>query len=151
MMLHNKIQTITVYCALAALVSLANLLSGCSGSRGTTGNSIEPTLSSIQTNIFNKSCATSGCHDAGTKRGGLALDPVSAYGGLINAEPHNPSAKAAGMQRVVPGDPDKSYLLSKLVAPGSGQGKLMPIGASPLSDEEIEAIRTWIANGASEK
>lgn len=46
---------------------------------------------------------------------------------------------------VVPGDPESSPLLARLL----GQGGIMPPGGA-LSDSDIELVRAWIASGARE-
>jgi hypothetical protein len=48
---------------------------------------------------------------------------------------------------VVPGDPSASYLLEKLL-PNPRAGVRMPNLRPPLSDAQIEIIRTWILEGA---
>ena len=60
------------------------------------------------------------------------------------------------IQHIVPGLPKASFLYQKLQAatkPDSVQvaGSPMPIGAMPLSDGELEAVRIWISAGAPEK
>lgn len=134
------------------LVSLAYLASGCTSSRSTTTEGVQPTWASIQTEVFNKSCATSGCHDGVSKRGNLDLEASASYQALVGVNPKHASTNNTDLKRVVPGNPDKSFLLIKLVAPGPTQGKRMPIGGEPPLDEAtIGAIRTWIANGAKQE
>jgi len=61
-------------------------------------------------------------------------------------------APCAGQVRVVPGDPDASLLLMKLVPGASGCGEGMPAGGGlfglPLSAEQIELVRRWIGDDA---
>ena len=63
-------------------------------------------------------------------------------------------ATGANRQLVAPGNPDGSYMVNKL--DGSfddpevnGSGGPMPLVMDPLSDAELELIRTWIEQGAS--
>jgi hypothetical protein len=56
-------------------------------------------------------------------------------------------ADLAANEYVVPGDPDASYLI-ELVTSVEGQPAAMPKEGSPLSDDEIDILRTWIADGA---
>jgi hypothetical protein len=56
-------------------------------------------------------------------------------------------ADLAANEFVVPGDPDASYLI-ELVTSIDGQPAAMPKEGSPLSGDEIEILRTWIADGA---
>lgn len=53
----------------------------------------------------------------------------------------------SGVEAVVPGDPDESYLI-ELVTSHDGKAA-MPPNASPLSSEDVELIRRWISEGAS--
>jgi hypothetical protein len=48
--------------------------------------------------------------------------------------------------RVVPGDPDASFLVDKLR--NRGVSTQMPLGAEPLAPEELAMIEDWIRNGA---
>ena len=107
---------------------------------------LEPTLSSIQENIFSTSCALSGCHLGGSAPLGLDLSEGRARDNLVDV----PSAEVPELMRVEPGNPEDSYLVIKLegsarLAPGTGR---MPLGRSPLSPEQIRVVREWIAAGA---
>ena len=63
----------------------------------------------------------------------------------------NEAARAAGLLRVAPGDPDHSYLLLKLEGKlGPDEGVQMPLVGGPLPASAIDAIRRWIAAGAPE-
>lgn len=104
---------------------------------------VEPTLVSIQTNVFDKSCALSGCHDGGGDSG-LDLRSGKSHADLVGID----AVKAKGVMRVVAGNPKESFLYVKITQPGSGQGSRMPQGAAALPSQHIEAVREWIANGA---
>lgn len=67
-----------------------------------------------------------------------------AYGELVNA----PSAGKPAAVRVVPRDPDGSYLIHKLEGRSGIIGDRMPLGGSSLAQTDIDVIRTWIAQGA---
>lgn len=49
---------------------------------------------------------------------------------------------------VVPGDPDASYFLEKIVSDAPARGARMPLFSGPLDDREVETIRVWIQEGA---
>jgi hypothetical protein len=86
------------------------------------------------------------CHLTGDEAFGMALHPGAAYKSLVNV----PSAESP-LLRVKPGKPDESYLVHKLEGTQSavgGKGLQMPIDSGPLSRQEIEMIRAWIAAGA---
>ena len=52
------------------------------------------------------------------------------------------------MVRVARGLPDESYLVWKIEGNPDIVGVQMPFGGPMLPQGEIDAIRTWIANGA---
>ena len=68
-------------------------------------------FSDIQTEVFSKSCATSGCHN-GTQDPNLSAG--EAYNNLVNQA----SAQVPSMLRVKPGDSNNSYLMKKLTQIG---------------------------------
>jgi hypothetical protein len=109
---------------------------------------IQPTFSSIQTNVF-AGCATPSCHSTFANRGNMILEHDSAYANLVGVPAFNDSAAHAGLLRVKPGDPDHSFLYVKISGqPPAAEGVRMPNSSFPLDAETISAIRTWIANGA---
>ena len=89
--------------------------------------------------ILQKHCIE--CHAAGqqgARASGLLMD---SYESMMKGTSFGPV--------IHPG----SAMASSLYILISGQGKLtitMPHGGQPLSNEEIETIRTWIKNGAVE-
>ncbi len=107
------------------------------------------TYHAIQEYIFDKSCVNSACHAAPTNVAGLDLSYTSSYEELIGQTPENPSASDSGMKLVDPGNPENSFLLTKLITPISQEhGQRMPLGSGVLHDGKIDAIRKWIAAGA---
>jgi len=107
---------------------------------------IQPTLSSIQENIFSTSCALSGCHAGPNPQQGMNLSAGQARENIVNVR----SNERPSLFRVEPGAPDSSYLVHKIEGRSSIVGEQMPLGGEPLSQEEVNAIRTWIENGAPE-
>jgi hypothetical protein len=55
-------------------------------------------------------------------------------------------ADLAANEYVIPGDPDASYLV-QLVTSVDGEPPVMPKEDTPLSEVEIDVLRTWIAEG----
>ena len=105
----------------------------------------------IQEYIFDKSCASSTCHAAPANSRGLSLEYRLSYDALIDVVPQNPAAAAAGMKLVDPGNPENSFLLTKLIGPESAdQGSRMPFGGGMIHAAKIDAIQTWIEAGAPE-
>ncbi len=129
------------------LCALLSLVAACSGKSDTSG---EVAASFFKTDIaplFRTKCAT--CHLTGQEAGKMALTPQSAIANIVGVK----SDEMPGLLRVVPGAPDKSYLVMKLEGTHiehGGNGAQMPFGAPPLTPEEIAKIRLWIADGAKE-
>jgi len=88
-----------------------------------------------------------GCHDADTPSGELPLVGDDAYDALMQSADIDPA-----FARVVPGDLARSYLWLKLTNAAAIDGSPMPTspvtGWRPLPTAELEAIRTWILDGA---
>ena len=106
----------------------------------------------IQEYVFDKSCANSACHAAPSNSRGLSLEYGLSYNALVDVVPQNPAAADAGMKLVDPGNPDNSFILTKLMGPESpDQGSRMPFGGGMIHNGKIEAIRTWIQAGAPER
>jgi hypothetical protein len=103
---------------------------------------IEPTLESIQENVFTPICTA--CHAGAGAPQGLRLEEGMSHAMLVNV----PSVEVPSLDRVEPGDPDDSYLVQKIEGTAAVGGR-MPLGGSPLPDETIEAIRQWITDGAA--
>ena len=108
----------------------------------------DSTFAAIQSVIFEgRGCTNDMCHGA-AKTGGLDLREGAAYEALHQAKSQN-----SPFMRVMPGEPDESFLYNKLRAatePGSVEigGSPMPSGAPPLSPEHLEVVRRWIEAGA---
>jgi hypothetical protein len=109
---------------------------------------VQPTLASIQTNIFDRSCASSSCHGE-AREGDLDLRKGKSLDEMLNVDPDNPAALAAGLKLITPGDPQKSFLYTKLLSVPEEMGQRMPTGSRPLSTAKINAIKTWIEDGAN--
>lgn len=119
-----------------------------SNSFGKTEVNDNSTYHEIQDYIFDKSCANSACHAAPANAGNLNLTYGLSYQDLVGRVPQNPAAAAAGMKLIDPGNPENSFLLTKLMDPTLEQGARMPFNAGTLHSGKIDAIRTWIAAGA---
>jgi hypothetical protein len=107
------------------------------------GAPFEPTLASIQANVFSVDCAVSGCHGGAGAQQGLRLDPGFSAGNLICVH----SSQDPALIRVIPGDPDASLIIRKLEGTQS-VGDQMPQGGPYLPQSTIDVIRLWIQNGA---
>ncbi len=98
--------------------------------------------------VFNRTC-TGGCHEpggTGNQQAGLLLTSEVSFVELLD-----PTLSKNGPQ-VIPGDPDNSLLVWKLEGQDpAGRpifGDQMPLGRTPLTAAEIDAIKRWIDEGA---
>lgn len=71
--------------------------------------------------------------------------PANTYAYLVN----RPSIEKPNRLRVDPNNPGDSVLIDKLR--GRDVGTIMPLGADPLTEEEIKLFEDWISNGALRK
>jgi hypothetical protein len=111
------------------------------------------TFDRIQTQIFDRSCAVSGCHDSQSRTGDLLLETGASLTNLVNVTPHNVAAAAAGWKRVTviapgTGDPSTSLIVAKLNGPPPGFGARMPFNRRRLDHSLIQVIQLWVAAGA---
>ena len=132
--------------SLLLVFSIIALAAGCEHADPLDPNRIDPTLSSIQANIFDRKCATPGCHAGPNPQQGQDLSAGQAHANIVNVR----SMGNAALNRVTPGDPDNSYLVWKIEGRPEISGERMPRGRGPLSPEAITAIRQWIADGAQD-
>lgn len=104
----------------------------------------------VHKEVFLRSCAASSCHNSNSRRAGLDLEnPLEAFALLVNEGASNTAASEAGKKRVVPGQPESSFLLTKLKgSTNEDEGARMPYGAPSLSDAQIDLVKNWIADGA---
>jgi hypothetical protein len=140
---------------LLVLVASSATLAACDEKLSTLAGpspSLMPTFASIQHDIFESTdtadrTACTQCHTNVGKApsGGLILVHDLAYDQLVNA----PVREKAGAIRVVPGNPDSSYLIQKLEGAAGIVGRRMPFSGPPyLTDGQILIIRRWIELGA---
>lgn len=99
---------------------------------------LSTTFAEIQSNVFNKSCALSGCHVSGVVSPDLS---DNAYTRIV----HKPSS--GGLNYIEPNNPEQSYLLKKIIGQGIS-GSRMPLSSAPLSQSVIDSITIWINDGA---
>ena len=139
----------------AAALVLALAVASCdeklSDLTGPTPN-LEPTFSSIQREIFETTDASgrlacTNCHTnvGRNPTGGMNLVSGVAYANIVGVA----STGKPGAVRVIPGDPENSYIIHKLDGRSDIVGVRMPRGNGPfLTDGQILVIKRWIANGA---
>ncbi len=139
------IRTPVLLCTL--LLTLAELSCNPRGKSNSSGQSIEPKLSSIQLEIFNESCNAPSCHGSG-KKGDLSLVAGSSFAQLVGARSAADKKNVPPFLRVKPGSPDSSLLFIKIIGPDTNQGEVMPKANDKLPQNSIDAIRQWILSGA---
>ena len=114
--------------------------------------SLQPTFASVQKDIFETTDAAGrvacvNCHTNTGRNpsGGMNLNHDVAYDQLVNV----PSARKPGAIRVIPGDPENSYLVHKIEGLSDIVGIRMPFSGPPyLTDGQILILKRWIADGA---
>ena len=138
---------VTVVLALAA-ISCDERLSDLAGP---TPN-LEVSFASIQREVFDSAdtagrVACTNCHNAARSAfaGGLNLTSGVAYDQLVN----RPSTQRPQLMRVLPGDPDNSYLVRKMEGGPGIAGLRMPFVGPPfLTSGQLTIVRRWIEVGA---
>jgi hypothetical protein len=137
--------------AIVIMVVVAACDENLSDLTGPTPN-LEPTFSSIQHEIFDTTdssgrVACIQCHTAVGRipSAGLNLTSATSYASLVGVA----SVAKPGAIRVIPGDPDNSYLVHKLEGRSDIAGLRMPRTQGPfLTEGQMLVIKRWIALGA---
>ena len=101
------------------------------------------TLAWLQANIFDPICGQ--CHKGASAPLGMKLSPNA---GLTLITNERQSEEAPELREIEPGDPENSYLIKKIKGARGIKGGRMPLGLTPLNEEQISAMETWVANGA---
>lgn len=126
---------------------------------------VEPTLAEIQRRIITPSCALSSCHGSETQPAArLGLRTGQTHGNLVN-RPANTRFDcydagvpdgAPQLILVTPGNLDESFLWAKVNAMNDGElapmcrGRQMPRTGQRLPQYALDAIRSWIEQGAQD-
>ena len=148
--MHRRVLCLTVL--MAATAAFAACDENLSSIAGPTPN-LEPTFASIQKEIFETTdvagrVACVGCHTSTgrTPAGGLNLNHDVAYSSLVNiASRVKPTAI-----RVIPSDPENSFIVQKVEGRPGIVGLRMPFSGPPfLSAGQILILRRWIELGAA--
>lgn len=133
------------------VLPLVLLLAACGSVKSPTEPSEEPgggtalSFAQIQAEVFTPSCAKSGCHDAATASGGMVLAAGRSYGEIVNQS----STERSSLDRIEPGDPERSYLVKKLRGDPDIAGARMPLDRpGGLPQDQIDGIIAWVRAGA---
>ena len=135
-----------------AILPLVLLLAAACGSVKTPTEPEEPgggaaplTFTRIQAEIFTPNCVKSGCHDAATASAGMVLAAGVSYGQIVNVR----STESSTLDRIEPGDPERSYMIKKLRGDPDITGDRMPLDRpGGLPQEQIDGIIAWVRAGA---
>jgi hypothetical protein len=146
-----RLRILLLALAVPSLIAAAACDEKLSDLAGPTPN-LEPSFASIQREIFQTTDSSgrvlcTGCHTnvGRTPAGGLNLLPDFAHSQLVNV----PSRDKPGAIRVIPGDPENSYLIHKLEGRPGIVGLRMPRTAGPyLTEGQMMILKRWIAQGA---
>jgi hypothetical protein len=96
--------------------------------------------------ILSGSCLGAGCHSGQFPSQGIDMSSSArAYAALTSKE--GTEAPCTGTKLVIPGSPEASVLVKKLVGTSCGFSQ-MPLGRPALSAADLATIRDWIAQGA---
>ena len=113
---------------------------------------LEPTFSSVQSQIFEttdvagrQACVNCHTNVGRNPSGGMNLAHAVAYDQIVNV----PSTRKPGAIRVIPGNPERSYLVHKIEGLPDIVGLRMPFSGPPfLTDGQILILKRWIELGA---
>jgi hypothetical protein len=108
------------------------------------GGTVPFTFSRIQAEIFTPNCDKAGCHDAASASGGQVLAAGRSYDQIVNV----PSTES-NLDRIEPGDPERSYMVKKLRGDPDITGERMPLDQpGGLPQEQIDGLIAWVRAGA---
>lgn len=115
-------------------------LEGCAAAAGAT-------YAALREELFLPRCALPTCHSARDRVANLDLE-ARGHIDLVGVSPDNFAARQNGWLRVVPGDPERSFLYHKLRPIAPQYGNQMPLGGVPVERTLVERVRLWITYGA---
>jgi hypothetical protein len=107
-------------------------------------SAVAPTLTQLQADIFTPICSV--CHTGvgASLPGSQNLTAGHSYSSIVNVS----SIEVPTMKRIVPGDPDSSYLVLKIQGSEGIVGVQMPASGGPHTQAQIDEVRAWVAAGA---
>ncbi len=105
---------------------------------GSTGRTVEA--------VFEESCGIAGCHAPPAPAAGLDLVSADVASRTVGVSSSNPDC--ASDITVVPGDPDESYMLRKILNDPGICGGQMPV-LTILDAEDTDVVRQWIMSLAA--
>lgn len=103
-----------------------------------------PTLTELQTTIFTPHCGIPGCHAGPVPEQRMDLSAGQTYTSTVGVA----SRELSGFKRILPNNAADSYLYMKIAGDPRIVGVRMPFFATPLTADQLEAVRLWIEAGA---
>jgi hypothetical protein len=114
--------------------------SSASGSTGT--GSVDP-CGDVPTDILAAKCGGNGCHGTKNPQNGLDLESPDVASRVVGV-----AAKLCPGTLAKPSAPGDSIIYTKLLSTNAC-GAQMPLARPPLSQKEIDCVKTWIGNQGS--
>ncbi len=102
-------------------------------------------IEGLHQNVFAVRCANPTCHDGSFEPDFRTVQ--STYSSLVYHPVTKNDAQGSYEYRVHPGKASRSWIIHRLSTDDEILGR-MPLYAQPLKEEEIQAIRDWINDGA---
>lgn len=135
--------------ALPPLAVLVVGIAGCAGDGVIDPGGIGPppagtTLTEVQAQVFDQSCAFDFCHGGATPQQGMNLENGLAFGSIVGI----PSQELPQFLRIEPGNAADSYLVMKITGDPRIAGERMPFGGPFLSTDQILMVVDWVERGA---
>ncbi len=103
---------------------------------------------SIYTKIFQPKCGNQSCHDGHFEPDFRTIE--SAYATMVYQPVIKHTLNGGYTMRVIPSNVDSSWLYNRVVTADAQLGR-MPLYKNALTAEELNAIKTWINNGAKDQ
>ncbi len=94
--------------------------------------------------ILDNKCMS--CHEGAKPAGKLDLTEEFIPGNLIN----QPSRQIPELKLIVPGNPERSYFIQKILGGSGIKGKVMPRKGEKVTAAELEVLKSWIRGLPSE-
>ncbi|MBC7413105.1 MAG: hypothetical protein H7331_11715 [Bacteroidia bacterium] len=114
----------------------------------TTEVALTPDFKSIYTKIFQPKCGNQSCHDGHFEPDFRTIE--SAYATMVYQPVIKHTLDGRYKMRVIPGNIDSSWLYNRVVTADAQLGR-MPLYKNQLATDELNAIKTWISNGAKDQ
>jgi len=103
----------------------------------------DATFTRVQGEVFSVNCALAGCHAGNSPTGGMNLTAGVAYANIVGVH----STERADLNRIQPGDPDRSYLVKKIRGDADIVGSPMPLIGS-ITAAQRQLVIDWVRRGA---